>query len=889
VREYMTEGFEHRTIETYFPVIEVNEIAENESTGFGRVHYRPIYSPFHKWWARRLGCVFRSILIYSLADKGIKIKDDEQKKLVNLGQIRNRNGLWKYYAEDVDLGEKIILDPMMGGGTTIGEAIRLGCKVVGGEISPVAWFIVKKMLDPIDPKKIEEAFHEIDKSIGDQIRRFYRTRCPHCGNMAQVIYYFWVKEIPCLNCGNKVPLFDDYRLATSLAQKGHHVICPQCGEIFTVSNYQKKCECPTCNNSFTPSKAGHSDDRYYTCPSPHCGQKGEIIEAIARKGKPSLRMYAIEYYCEPCDKEGNPKLYNGKGYKVPDNFDTKLYQEAEIEFSSLEEALPIPIQSIPVGDKTREPLNHGYKRFRDMFNSRQLLVLGKILDEISKVKYQNLKEFLLLAFSNTTSYNNMFCKYASTNHYITDIFRQHNYAISKCPVEGNAFDSHKERGSFRAFINKVKKAKKYCAHPFERYLRNGKSMKKTFSTPLVGRLAGSFADLRDNCNALLLCDSSEYLPIPDRSVDAVVTDPPYYGNVQYAELSDFFYVWLREILKGYYKFFASDLTPKHGEATKNLSQGRGENNFIESLTRIFAESNKKLRDDGIMVFTFHHKEPRAWASVLRSVLDSDFYVTATYPVNSEMPQSTHIHDQASIEYDTIVVCRKRGSQTEKRSWRSLEDKIYFRASSVIRTLEKEQKRLSRGDIFVITLGKCLEIYSKHYPNVIKDGEKVSVEEAVESIREIVDEQIMSTRLNELAKETDLTTAIYLTYVCGRGRTISFNSLNKELRNRNLDISLLTDAGLLKREGSLLKVLKPQERRQIIESKREDNLIAMDRAHFLYYLYKEGNLLKEMGKWASSKAVTALRVLGSIERNEDYLKLADFVRKKMPEEGLERWV
>lgn len=876
-----------KPIERYFPMFEVNEIAAIESTGFGRRHYRPIYT-IHKWWARRLGSVFRTILLYSLADEKMRVKKGSQKKLMET-HWNDPQELWNYYIKDVDFNGKIVLDPMMGGGTTVVEALRMGCKVIGGEINPVAWFIVKKETDPVDLDEIDKALEALKEKVGDEIRKYYKTICPYCGKEAVAMYYFWVKELECLNCGNNVALFEDYRVASGRFKGNnfHYILCPNCKMVFHSKNYRSENQCPCCGNEFNPSKDGNVSGKYYTCNK--CGQKNEIVESIKRLGKAPERMYAIEYYCKNCDIKDNENLFHGKGYKAVEDFDIQLYEKSEREYEEIKNKLLIPQQEIPDGYNTRQMLNFGYKYFQEMFNKRQLLNLGKLLKAIIEIEDQNLKEFILLAFSNTLKYNNMFCKYDRSNHFITDIFRTHTYHPSLRPVESNCFDLPKGRGSFRSFIKLLREGKKYCKNPFDRYIDDGKTKKAKFSTPIVGKVAGDFKEFSKGANSLLLCGSSEYLPIPDKSVDAVITDPPYYGNVMYSELSDFFYVWLRLGLKNEYQYFRSELTPKSAEVIKNPVQGKDEEDFIKGLTRIFTESGKKLKDEGLMVFTFHHKEPKAWASVLRSVLDSGFYVTATYLVNVEMSTSTHIMDKANIEYDTIVVCRKREKEAEKISWRSLEDKIYFRASDAIRKLETEQKRLSRGDIFVVTLGKCLEIYSKYYPNVFKNGKTVSVEEAVESIREIVDDQIMNTRLNELADETDLTSAIYLTYVVGRGDEISFNSLNKELRNRNLDISRLTDAELLEREGSMLKVLKPLKRTEIIKSKRRDTLISVDRAHYLYHLYKEGNLLKEMDKWADIKAIKVLRILGEIENNKEYGKLADFIESKMPQEGLEKWM
>ena len=176
---------------------------------------------------------------------------------------------------------------------------------------------------------------------------------------------------------------------------------------------------------------------------------------------------------------------------------------------------------------------------------------------------------------------------------------------------------------------------------------------------------------------MLMSGDSSYLPIPDNSVDTVITDPPYFGNVMYSELSEFFYAWLRLALKDKYEYFRSEHVPNETEIIVNEVQGKTERNFIEGLTAVFKEANRKLRDDGLMVFTFHHQEEKAWGAVLQSVLNAGFYISAIYPVQSEMATSTHIFQKANVRYDMVVVCRKRKGKQEKRYWSQIEDEIYF--------------------------------------------------------------------------------------------------------------------------------------------------------------------------------------------------------------------
>ena len=165
-----------KPIEKDFPIEQVNEIAEKEA--HAKEKYRPVLY-IHKWWARRLGSVFRTIVLYTLLDENAKVLDEitgEWRK-VKKEELENP---WLLYLKDVDLGGKIVLDPMMGGGTTVVEALRTGCKVVAQDLNPVAWFLVKKIVEPVDIKELEDAFKILEGQVSDEIKKYYKSICPHC-------------------------------------------------------------------------------------------------------------------------------------------------------------------------------------------------------------------------------------------------------------------------------------------------------------------------------------------------------------------------------------------------------------------------------------------------------------------------------------------------------------------------------------------------------------------------------------------------------------------------------------------------------------------------------------------------------------------------------------
>ncbi len=863
-------------IEHDFPIEGLNRIAQKEGNA-----KKPIYQ-MHKWWARRLGSVFRMLILTTFAEDDLE-----------------RGELWRrFYSRnqllvtdpDGTTRPPIILDPFMGGGTSIVEALRLGCKVVGVDLNPVAWFVTKKEIEPVELEALDAAFRQLEKTVASKILRYYRTTCPF-GHDADVMYVFWVKKVKCVGCGREVRLFPSYRLASK--GKVHTVFCPDCIHIFTVDDLDSAATCPACGRRFVP-RQGVTHRGKYTCP--HCGQVERVLEAVRRgEGPPEAEMFALEYYCAACEQAakawsstsppvggtegGNP--YARRGYKRTSAEDRALFEEARAEFGRRKDELPFPRQKIPTeGRSDPRPVNYGYEYWHQMFNARQLLCLGMLLDAVLHIPDANIRELFVMTLSDAVNANNFFCKYEVGYQKLAPLFGLHAFHPVDQPIENNVWGTQYGRGSFVKYYLKTRRGKEYGVRPFE---RDGAVRRQTGDT-VAAKLAKDFASmLTGQGNALLWAQTSEDLSsIPDRSVDAIISDPPYCDNVAYAELADFFYVWLQLGLRGTYPWFEAEVTPKSREIIQNKAQDKDEESFFRSLTRVFRESHRVLNDDGLMAFTFHHKETWAWKSVLKAILDSEFYVCSIYPVQSEKRGGLHA-DIGNINYDIPFICRKRPGDGQPGGWETLKDEIYFAAQSSVERLKTSGRQLSDGDLFVIVMGRCLEIYSKHWPHVLKEGQPVGVDQAVDDLDDLVDSLIKSYELKLLPPTLDETTKLYLLYIAGQP-TVSSDELRKRLVTGGGRLDDFTGRGYLVKKGRRFTVATPGQRVEFIERQveRQADLPLIDVAHYLYAIYQAGLPLqwRMMGLWSRDELVAVLEHLYRKTGDRAWRAVAELSRRAL---------
>lgn len=593
-------------------------------------NYRPIIA-VHKWFARRPGTLFRGLLLSEFGARPVE----------------------QSYYETNSFEGKTVADPFMGGGTPLLEANRIGCNVLGTDINPMSVWVVREEIDEIDLGAYAKATDRLAEHLNQRIGDLYKTRCPVTGrDDADVKYFLWVKTGTCTACGQGFDLFPGYTVATDARHPAHVLVCHNCGELAEVADPKNpgKCSCGALLKTQGPVKRNK-------CACPHCGHMNAA--PFHGEGPPTHRLFAMEYH--------SPELIGRQGrlFKKPDAADLARVETAEVAWSRLRPSF-VPDDAIPEGDESSRLHRWGYVRFRELFNSRQLLALETSARFIADVKDQRVRRALATNFSDLLRYQNMLCRYDTMALKSLDVFSIHGFPVGYVQVESNFLGIRNRSGNpvgSGGWLNitaKYTKAKRYCTQPFEVAFEG----KKKITRYIAGEWIGEKHPLQPNAPARAIdirCASSTEAELEARSLDAVFTDPPYYGMVQYGELMQFCYVWLRKLMGGEFPGLELETTRHADELTGNETAERDIEHFAEGLAAVYKRMAVALKPGAPLVFTYHHNLQSAYLAAAMGILDAGLICTASLPCPAEMGGSIHIHGTGSSIVDTVFVCRDRGA------------------------------------------------------------------------------------------------------------------------------------------------------------------------------------------------------------------------------------
>jgi len=861
-------------IEIDFPIKEVSE----ESVKEKKIKHGHI-SALHIWWARRPLASSRASIYAAL----IPPPNDEEERLKRSQFISNlskwENSLNKNYIERAK--EEIlnanngkapkILDPFAGGGSIPLEALRLGCETYASDLNPVAVLILKCTLEypqKYGRKKVKDLFgneREINPLLEDvkkwgewvleearkDIGKFY----PSDPDGSIPAAYIWANTVKCQNpaCGAEIPLIRQTWIAKKERKKIAYKLIPNGKKIEFEIKFNEEID-------FDP-ETGTISRAKVICPICGSGLSDDEVRKQFQEGKAGQRLVAVVL---------STPNHGGRRYRIANEKDLEIFKEAEKYLEEKRAKLkdewgidPVPdepLVRVPVTFGVINVWVYGMNTWGDLFNARQKLALVTFIEKVRQAYKKMINEgydkeyakavlsYLALIVSRMTDYDSIICTWHPQWEFIPHTFARQALPMTWDYAELNLF-SPMLTGTFESMHRQV--------------LRVIEEVSKI-----------------NNFNVIVSQSSAISLPYPDNYFDAVFTDPPYYDNVPYSYLSDFFYVWLKRTIGDLYpELFATPLTPKSEEivAYSNIKGGfeEGKKFFEDMISKAFKEIYRVLKPEGIAYIVFAHKSTEAWETIINGLLNSGLYLTASWPVHTELESRIRAIESAALASSIYMVCRKR---TEDKTAYFNEIKMQIETKIKEKLDQFWNEGIGGADLFISAIGPALEVFGK-YESVEKfSGERVSAKELLEFIRKTVSEYALTKILkNPQLEGIDKKTLFYLlwrwTY---NSQKVNFDDARKLAQAVGIEITEEWTTGFIKKEKELIYVMDAKERgKSLLDKEKFESMIDVLHACLLYW---EENNRNEISK--------ILKNTGNLNNNA-FWQVAQAISDVLPEGDKEK--
>lgn len=745
-----------RLIENWMPIAALGEESIRERRSMTALP--PTYY-LHVWWARRPLVASRAAVLASLLPSDA----DHERFMYVLGihgdpvatkrriDYANRTGEnlgpdpygykrafqyapkaedkeWlKYECGRLGVNDPVFLDPTAGGGSIPFEAGRLGIASLANDLNPVAGLILKATIEAPAAFGLDVLleFRSLAQRFLERAESKFEGIFPPEPEGTQVLGYLWARTITCPYCDGLIPLSPNWKLAPD----GSGVrLYPH------TEQGERRCTFEIVGKTKDQSEGTVANGKA-TCPYPDCGRvvDSDEIKRQAQAGDMGEQLFCVVYKRREEKKTKTGKVSEKwvRGYRAPRPEDDNSVTIAH----ALAERLPewealdiVPSEAVPTQINDDRPIQYGMPLWRDLFSPRQLLghctgveVFRDLLAEAEA--HGPLSEetraafgYLALALDKLRDYNSRMTRWHSSRQVMVNTFDRHDFAFKWSYAEmapiivGQGFDWAIEQtakciGEMVDLARSDIDVKAALKHKQQTNL-----LGRTFQPPPV----------------TVSCKSADTLNhIADASVDVVVMDPPYYDNVMYAELSDFFYVWLKRTAGHVYpEMFRRPLTDKDQEAVANPVRFKGQKgakalayrDYRDRMAAIFAESRRVLKPEGVMTLMFTHKATGAWDALTTGLMEAGYIVTASWPINTEAASSLHIKDKSAANSTVFLVCRPRPERAEGKEalyWEDLEPLV---RQAVRKRIKGFQEAGIRGvDLYLSAFGPALEEFSRHWP------------------------------------------------------------------------------------------------------------------------------------------------------------------------------
>lgn len=716
-----------RLIEDWLPIAALSEESVRERRSMTALP--PTYY-LHVWFARRPLVASRAAILGSLLNQDA----DREKFLHDLGihgdpvaaaramdtarvtgeRIENPYDYQRafYHLPPPAFAGCSVLDPTAGGGSIPFETVRLGADAVVNDLNPVAALVLKATVElPLHfGAELQERFERLGAEFLRRVKPLVDEVFRPSADPRQDATFLWARTVTCPYCGGTVPLSPNWKLDGS----GHGVRLVPDGRRVRFEIVERESE-------HSPGTVKDGDG---TCPFPDCRRTidgDDEIKPQAKAGRMGHQLYCVVYREERIkgySKDGKPKIERIRGFRAP-----RIEDDVEsLVRRKLEEKMPLWRARNIVPDEEIDALSnydrghrmYGIFQWSQMFSPRQLYghcigveVFQELFQEASTELDRAALVYLAVALDKIVNYNSVASRWDTVRVAIRGKFDQHNYTMQWS--YGEMAPTIADLGYDWA----VKQTGKSLKELLE-LLGESKEGKLEFHAP------------RPKPDVRITCASADALPVADSSIDCVVMDPPYYDNVMYAELADYFYVWLKRTAGLIYpELFASHLTDKDREAVANSAKFAGQKggaknlagrDYQQRMAAIFKEQRRVLKADGIMTVMFTHKAAGAWDALATGLIDGGFTITASWPINTEAEGSLHIREKSAARSTIFLVCRARDARQENdepRYWEEVEPTV--RAAVRVKVKEFQDAGIGGIDLYLACFGPALQVFTEAWP------------------------------------------------------------------------------------------------------------------------------------------------------------------------------